>query len=425
MTAFHSLERAEHVVQSLDALRTRLSEQPSVDDSAKDVLLQASELIEQLRELISTLDGQLAAMRWLAQKQYRPKGEHVPPGQLALDLLGYLLQPKSGEQAGAADPLVTADNAEKKPPREKRKSGLRLLPVEQVERRLAEHERICPCCNGLQTEIGSEPRRHLIYEPARLYFREELLFKYACRKCSQGVVIAEGTPKLIEGSNVSSSLLSHLVVSKVVDAVPIERVGKQLSRHGADFASSTLNQWYGRCGEEVAFLQPLAHQELLRSQMISLDDTPTPTKDPSAPHGMMRGRMWLYLGDVSRVAYCEFSPDWKGSHPQRVLQAFRGPIQNDGYSGLHALFCARDAPPRVGCNDHARRKVCTRASPSTARRSAVAWIGGGSRTSRAHGAQRVVARPTRRVRWTERRAGAGAREREPSASLRRSCRTIR
>ena len=97
-------------------------------------------------------------------------------------------------------------------------------------------------------------------------------------------------------------------------------------------------------------------EELLRSQMISLDDTPTPTKDPSAPHGMMRGRMWLYLGDVSRVAYCEFSPDWKGSHPQRVLQAFRGPIQNDGYSGLHALFCARDAPPRVGCNDHARRK---------------------------------------------------------------------
>ena len=357
MTASHSLERAEHVVQSLDALRTRLTEQPGVDDSAKDVLLQASELIEQLRELVSTLDGQLAAMRWLAHKQYRPKGEHVPPGQLALDLLGYLLQPKAAEGTAASDPLDTGDDARPaSPPRQKRKSGLHLLAVEQVERRLAENERVCPCCSGLQTEIGSEPRRHLIYGPARLYFRDELLFKYACRKCSQGVVIAEGTPKLIEGSNVSSSLLAHLVVSKVVDTVPIERVGKQLSRHGADFASSTLNEWYGRCGDEVAFLQPLARQELLRSQMISLDDTPTPTKDASAPHGIMRGRLWLYLGDVSRVAYCEFSPDWKGSHPQRVLQGFAGPIQNDGYSGLHALFCARDAPPRVGCNDHARRK---------------------------------------------------------------------
>jgi len=72
-----------------------------------------------------------------------------------------------------------------------------------------------------------------------------VLFKYSCRKCNEGVVIAQATPKLIEGSNVSASMLAHLVVSKVVDAVPIERVGKQLARHGADFAASTLNEWYG------------------------------------------------------------------------------------------------------------------------------------------------------------------------------------
>ncbi|MEY4580966.1 MAG: hypothetical protein RL701_5669, partial [Pseudomonadota bacterium] len=38
-------------------------------------------------------DGQLTAMRWLAQKQFRPKTEHVAPGQLALDLLGFMIQP--------------------------------------------------------------------------------------------------------------------------------------------------------------------------------------------------------------------------------------------------------------------------------------------------------------------------------------------
>jgi transposase len=357
MTATHSLERADDVAQALDALRTRLVQQPGVDDAAQDVLAQASLLIEQLRELVSTLDGQLAAMRWLAHKQFRPKSEHVPAGQLALDLLGFLLQPKASQDTAVSDPAA-ADGVEeaRQPPREKRKSRLHLLKVEQVERRLAEHERVCPCCDSTQTEIGSEPRRHLIYEPARLFFREELLFKYACRKCSEGVVMATGTPKLIEGSNVGSSLLAHLVVSKVVDAVPIERVGKQLARHGADFASSTLNDWYGRCGDEVLFMQPIAHQELLRSQMVSLDDTPTPTKSALAPHGILRGRLWLYLGDVSRIAYCEYSPDWKGVHPQRVLQGFTGPIQNDGYSGLHPLFCARDAPTRVGCNDHSRRK---------------------------------------------------------------------
>jgi transposase len=357
MTATHSLTQADDVIQALDALRTRWSTQPQADNADHDVLQQATQLIEQLRELVSTLDGQLAAMRWLAQKQFRPKSEQVPDNQLALELLGFLMQPKAASEDSAEQTTPAKSDPEAKPePRPKRKSKLQLLAVVQEDKRLEEKDRICPCCNAVQTEIGSEPRRHLIYEPARLYFREERLFKYACRKCNDGVVMAQGTPKLIEGSNVSSSMLAHLVVSKVVDAVPIERVGKQLARHGADFATSTLNDWFGRCGDEVLCLQPVAHQELLRSQMISLDDTPLPTKNAAALHGIMRGRLWLYLGDVSRIAYCEYSPDWKGTHPQRVLQGFSGPIQNDGYSGLHALFCARDAPTRVGCNDHARRK---------------------------------------------------------------------
>jgi transposase len=356
MAATHSVEHADEVIQALETLRSRWSERRA-DGADSDVLQRASELIAQLKELVSTLDGQLAAMRWLAQKQFRPKSEHVPEGQLALELLGFLMQPKAAEAEAAGQPPTPAPASDDgKEPRRKRKSRLHLLPVVPKDVRLDEKDRICPCCQGVKTEMGFEPSKHLVFEPAKLYFREERLYKYSCKKCADGVVMAEGTPKLIPGSNVSSSMCAHLVVAKVVDAVPIERVGKQLARHGADIASSTLNDWYGRCGEEVMFLQPLAQQSLLRSQMISLDDTPMPTKNLAAPNGITRGRLWLYLGDVSRVAYCEYSADWKGTHPRRVLQGFSGPIQNDGYSGLHALFCARDAPPRVGCNDHARRK---------------------------------------------------------------------
>jgi len=356
MAATHSLEQADNVLAALEALRARWSSQ-SADQQDSDVLQRASDLIAQLKELISTLDGQLAAMRWLAQKQFRPKSEHIPEGQLALELLGFLMQPKAAEaEPSEQSPQGDEPEDKRKEPRAKRKSRLHLLAVVPVDVRLDEKDRICPCCQSVKTEIGSEPSRHLVYEPAKLYFREERLFKYACKKCGDGVVSAKGTPKLIDGSNVSSSMYAHLVVSKVLDALPVERVGKQLARHGADIASSTLNDWYGRCGEAVTFMQPVARSSLLSSQMISLDDTPMPTKDVEATHGITRGRLWLYLGDVSRVAYCEYSPDWKGTHPQKVLRGFDGPIQNDGYSGLHALFCRRDGPPRVGCNDHARRK---------------------------------------------------------------------
>ncbi len=354
MTTQPSIEQADNVARALEALRARWGQTSDAGADDQQVLQQASEIIAQLRDLVSTMDGQLAAMRVLAQKQFRPKSEHVPPGQLALDLLGFLMRTKPNTPTLAIVPPMP--DPTKPPPREKRKSALHLLPVKQVERRLDPSERVCKTCGKTQSEMGCEPRRHLVYEPASLYFREELLFKYACKPCGEGVSMARGTSKLIDGSNVSSSVLAHLVVSKVIDAIPIERIGRQFARHRGNIASSTLNDWYNRCGEEVLFLQAHVHRELLQSQMISLDDTPLPTKHAIAPHGMIRGRLWLYLGDVSRVAYCEHSTDWKGTHPQRVLHSFDGPIQNDGYGGLHALFAAPGAPVRVGCNDHARRK---------------------------------------------------------------------
>ena len=106
MTATHSLTQTDDVIQALDALRTRWSTQPQADNADHDVLRQATQLIEQLRELVSTLDGQLAAMRWLAQKQFRPKSEQVPENQLALELLGFLMQPKaaSADSPGQTTP---------------------------------------------------------------------------------------------------------------------------------------------------------------------------------------------------------------------------------------------------------------------------------------------------------------------------------
>jgi hypothetical protein len=185
--------------------------------------------------------------------------------------------------------------------------------------------------------------------------------------------MARGTPKLIDGSNVSSSVLAHLVVSKVIDAIPIERVGKQFARHGADIASSTLNDWYNRCGEEVLFLQAHLHRELLQSQMISLDDTPLPTKHAIAPHGMIRGRLWLYLGDVSRVAYCEHSTDWKGTHPSESCTASTARSRMTAtadcmLSSLHAVhLSASDATTTHGASLWRHCVLAIRASSASSR----------------------------------------------------------
>lgn len=344
-----ALEKSPEIVAALDALRARLA------DDDRDAVEKAQSLIAELKSLVTTLDGQLAAMRWLAQKQFRPKTEKVAPGQLALDLLGFMLgQKEASDDVGESEKAEPTKPAHE--PREKRKGNLSLLPVVVVDKELPESERICETCSSVKAEFDYEPRRHIMYEPSKLFVREERLHKYACRCCGNGVVMATGTPKLIDGSNVSSSVLAHLAVSKVIDATPIERVGRQWARYGFDVASSTMHDWFGRAAEETKVLSPVARRDVFSSLLVSFDDTPMPAKVAGHANGTQRGRLWLYIGDISRVAYCEFTPDWKGTHPQAVLAGYRGHVQSDGYGGIAGLFAKEDAPTKVGCNDHARRK---------------------------------------------------------------------
>src|SRR5690606_33995994 len=109
-----------------------------------------------------SMDGQLAAMRWLAQKQFRPKADRVPEGQLALDLLGFMLAQREQKEGGAGgEPTgpAPAPDAPKAPPRDKRTSKTHLIPVVAVRKELPEQERLCAHCNVVKTEFDVEPRR--------------------------------------------------------------------------------------------------------------------------------------------------------------------------------------------------------------------------------------------------------------------------
>jgi len=134
-----------------------------------------------------------------------------------------------------------------------------------------------------------------------------------------------------------------------------ERTARIWSRHGFDLPTSTLYDWNARSADEASFLAPIARRETLSSALVSFDDTPILAKAPERETGTQRGRLWLYIGDIARVAYCEYTPDWKGKHPQKVLAGFSGALQSDGYGGIAGLFRGPDAPNKVGCNDHAGR----------------------------------------------------------------------
>lgn len=339
------------------------------------VASEQSRILDEVVALLASLDGELASLsaklRWHASAPFRSKKDEAPEGQLAFELLR-MLTGRLGQEAADDDAQPRADDAEptdsdpldddgpsrgrgSRPGRGRRGRGLR-RKVDEVK--LADAEvPTCPCCTKRLGEMGFDTRERFIYQPAEVYILEERIYKYGCR-CGEVVVTAAPTepPKPIPGGMASSSVLAQLAIGKVLDGNPVQRFAKQLQRQGIDLSTSTLNDWFGRTGEMFAVMRRAFHRQLLTCDLISLDDTPVRARNADHPANVQTGRQWLYLGDVHQIAYAEFSPDWKGTHPQRVLQGARGDIQNDGYAGINPLFVGPDAPQRIGCNDHGRRR---------------------------------------------------------------------
>src|SRR5436305_1527311 len=102
---------------------------------------------------------------------------------------------------------------------------------------------------------------------------------YACRSCEQqghDPQIAKSAlpPEPIPKSNVGAGLLAHVIVSKVVDHLPLHRQESILARHGWDVCRSTLCDHLQKCGRLLTPLYDLMHRRMLQSFAIHADDTP-------------------------------------------------------------------------------------------------------------------------------------------------------
>jgi len=278
--------------------------------------------IDEALSLIEEMSDQIRSLRHLAAQRFRRSSEKVTAGQMALAFIAQLLpeqQEQEGDQNETEKP-TDKDAAEEGPKRRKRKTRIDLLPVVNKDVRPDAADLHCDAHGDSLRLAKVRVTEQIVYEPAKAYLLREHIYEYDCSVCEGVSVSGEGTPTLIPDSLASSSLLSHIVVSKTIDVLPIERVGRQLARHDIEIASARLYDWWGRAADELTPLQREALKRLLLCQIISLDDTPFYYKDlDSDDKGLRRGRLWVYVGDRGKVAYCQFTPDWKGVHPRTLL----------------------------------------------------------------------------------------------------------
>ena len=314
-----------------------------------------------LLEEVETKERRLRQLQhWVEQllrARYGPRRERVDEHQLFLFAAAILAQggktpPDSGE--------TVAPGSDSKPSSQRAGHGRQRLPRSlRRERRvydLEEAKRQCPECQERLRRIGEDVSERLEYVPASLLVIEEACQRYACpKRCT--VVTAEKPMAPIEKGLAGPGLLAHVAVSKYGDHLPLNRQEEIFRRQGVELPRQTMADWMRQCADLASPVYELMKERLLASKAVQTDDTPVPVLDPDLPR-TRTGRIWTYLGyDEHPYTVYDYTPTRSRDGPEEFLQAFRGYLQADAYSGYDHFY---EEPERgieeVACWAHARRK---------------------------------------------------------------------
>lgn len=302
------------------------------------------ELLQQNEELRHRIDA-------LCRARYGRSSEKVDAAQLALAFA----QLEAEDAATTRPPTAQAEPAEPSEPRRPRKGHGRRplprnLPRERIEYHPDEADRTCQCCSEPMAPFGAETSETLDYVPASYKVIEHVRFKYACRTCQEGVVIAPPAAKVIEKGLAGPGLVADVIVGKFADHLPLHRQSEIMARQGIDMPPSTL---LGFVQSGASLLEPLARrigQQILESSVVHADETSGVTRRETS--GTFRGYL-VAVTDQEQVHF-RFQRDRTGAPIHAFFSNYSGSIVADEYAGYDALFLD-GARRRGGCWAHARR----------------------------------------------------------------------
>jgi transposase len=308
-------------------------------------------IVSQQAKQIQFLEEQILAYQL---RQFAAKSEKMNPNQVSLFDEAELS--KSEEKILSQEEEITVASYNRQ-----NKVGRKSLPSEllRVPRvyDLAEDEKMCSC--GCQlTFIKNEKSEQLEIIPAKIYVIEHIRKKYACKKCQITIKLAKQPIAPIPRSIAASGLLSHVLVSKFQDHLPLHRQETILKRIGVDIPRATLSLWVIKCAELLFPLLKLLHDRILTYDIAYADETTAQViKEPSK--GVQSKKyMWLFAGGPPDefVYYYRYHPSRSHEVALNFFEDFAGFVHCDGYPGYDALATKNSRLTLVGCLYHARRK---------------------------------------------------------------------
>nr|WP_253819972.1 IS66 family transposase [Variovorax paradoxus] len=216
------------------------------------------------------------------------------------------------------------------------------------------------CERCVLKRIGEDVAENLDYQPGVFTVERHVRGKWVCARC-ETLIQAPVAPHIIDKGIPTAGLLAQVLVAKYLDHLPLYRQEAIFGRAGLAIPRSTLAAWVGQCGVHLQPLVDALRSEMLRSQVLHVDETPVAMLNPG--HGKThRAYLWSCCTtayDALPAVVFDFADSRCGQHARDFLRlggenGWRGTLVCDDFSGYKACF--ELGVTEAGCLAHARRK---------------------------------------------------------------------
>ncbi len=340
------------------------------NDLIEQKQLQIEELTKKLRSTQLSMNMLQHQVEQLLRRVYGRRSEKLDPNQLMFDnvILEALEQP--------SPPVPPELPVEEKPGGKRTRTVKRRHPgripipehLERVEIVLdiPEQDKVCPETGKPLKKIGEQVSEKLEYRPGKLIVNVYKRPKYASPDSMAsgqvGVITAPMPDHPIDKCKADVGLVSHIIVSKFADHLPLYRQDGIFEREGVTIPRSSQTSWVLQTYEAIRPLGEELKRAVLERDILFTDDSIIPLQVKGNGR-VKKARLWVYVrgGPGPPLCVFDFSRDRSKKRPLNFLGDYQGYIHADAYSGYDELF-GKDGVIEVGCWVHARRKFDEAAS---------------------------------------------------------------
>lgn len=247
---------------------------PDDVDALKHIIREMARTAVAAKAEIEKLRFELARLR---RAQFGRFSEKLGSAIAQLELAIETLEEDQAERLAVSNPAVATLVEDAKPAR-------RPLP-EHLLREEITHAApcACPACGGPLRKIGTDVTETLEHVPARFKVIRHLRDEFSCRTCDT-VIQAELPTHAIARGRAGPALLSHIIVSKYDDHLPLHRQAEIYARSGVELDTSTLSGWVGAAAAALKpLIEALADDERPFSRARPQHSSTRPIARPTLP----------------------------------------------------------------------------------------------------------------------------------------------